>query len=271
MGYGEAFTEGRTAAEWLRFLYDSWRQEVAAIAPNLPAFDAFWERGFLELPYVDEGLVSFGDFRADPEGARLPTPSGKIELYSETIAGFGYEDCRGHAAWYEPKDWFGSEIAARYPVQLVANNPATRLHSQLDGGARSQGSKIAGREPVRIHPEDAAARGIADGDVVRLFNDRGNCLAGAKLSADVRPGVVQLSTGAWYDPVDPASARSLCAHGNPNVLTFDKGTSSLAQGCAGQLSLVQVERFGGVLPPIRAYDPPPVTEPSAGLATGPVR
>ena len=104
---------------------------------------------------------------------------------------------------------------------------------------------MAGREPIRIHPDDAAARGIADGDVVRVFNDRGACFAGAIVTADVRPSVVNLSTGAWYDPVDPSVPGSPCAHGNPNVLTADQGTSRLAQGSTGQHVLVEVERFEG--------------------------
>jgi biotin/methionine sulfoxide reductase len=146
---------------------------------------------------------------------------------------------------------------ARFPLQLVANQPATRLHSQLDFGATSLASKIRGREPVRIHPQDAAARAISDGDIVRLYNDRGACLAGAVLSETLRPGVIQLATGAWYDPDDPASDAPLCVHGNPNVLTRDVGTSRLAQGCSGQLSLVEAERYDGSLPRVRAFDPPP--------------
>lgn len=74
--------------------------------------------------------------------------------------------------------------------------------------------------------------------------------------AGIRPGVAQLSTGAWYDPDDANSARPLCVHGNPNVLTRDVGTSSLAQGCSGALVRVEIERFGGPPPPIRAFDPP---------------
>ena len=146
---------------------------------------------------------------------------------------------------------------ARFPLQLVANQPATRLHSQLDFGATSQASKIRGREPVRIHPQDAAARGISDGDIVRLYNDRGACLGGAVLSEALRPGVVQLSTGAWYDPADPTAEKPLCVHGNPNVLTRDVGTSRLAQGCTGQLCLIEIERFEGPLPRVKAFDPPP--------------
>ncbi len=72
----------------------------------------------------------------------------------------------------------------------------------------------------------------------------------------MRPGVVHLPTGAWYDPADPAEDAPLCVHGNPNVLTRDVGTSRLAQGCTGQLTAVEVQRFTGNLPPIRAYEPP---------------
>ena len=83
---------------------------------------------------------------------------------------------------------------------------------------------------------------------MRLYNDRGACLAGAVLSDALRPGVVQLATGAWYDPEDPAAETPLCVHGNPNVLTRDAGTSRLAQGCTGQLCLVEIERFDAPVP-----------------------
>ena len=93
-------------------------------------------------------------------------------------------------------------------------------------------------------------------NIVRLYNRRGACLAAARVTAEVMPGVVQLPTGAWYDPDDPAAERPMCVHGNPNVLTRDVGTSSLAQGSSGQLTAVQVERYTGELAPIRAYEPP---------------
>jgi biotin/methionine sulfoxide reductase len=198
----------------------------------------------------------FDRFRADPDGRPLSTPSGRIELYSAEIASFGYDDCPGHPVWLEPVEWLGSARAASFPLHLIANQPTPRLHSQLDGAGHSQATKVAGREPIRIHPSDAAERGVVDGSVVRVFNDRGSCLAGAVVTDDVRPGVVNLSTGAWYDPVDPTTPDSPCAHGNPNVLTADRGSSRLAQGCTGQHVLVQVEAFAGEPPPVRAHHPP---------------
>ena len=253
LGAAEIFTEGRSAADWLRVLYEQTR---SAIGESAPDFDSFWERGELPLPVAPDDGGPMRAFRLDPDGAPLPTPSGKVEIFSSTIAGYNYADCPGHAFWLPPLDGVGAAVMADFPLQLVANQPASRLHSQLDFGAASQDSKIRGREPVRVHPDDAAARGIADGDIVRLFNTRGACLAAAVISEDIRPGVIQLATGAWYDPESPQEDAPLCVHGNPNVVTRDIGTSSLSQGCSGQLTCVQLERFTGNLPPVRAFIPP---------------
>jgi biotin/methionine sulfoxide reductase len=194
--------------------------------------------------------------RADPQRYPIPTPSGRIEIFSSTIAGFGYDDCAGHPTWYEPAEWLGAEQAGRFGLHLVSNQPRTRLHSQFDHAAHSREAKVAGREAVLIHPEDAAARGIVDGQVVRIFNERGACLAGARLSSDVRRSVVVLSTGAWFDPVTPGVSGSLDRHGNPNVLTADRGASRLSQGASPGTTLVEVEPFDGPLPAVRCFEPP---------------
>lgn len=255
LGFGEQFTEGRSSQEWIEHLYDQWRPFVDADGGNTPTFEDFWSDGHYRMR-TEDNLVLFGDFREDPEKYPLSTPSGKIEIFSETIESFGYADCAGHPRWYEPDEWLGGPRASQYPLHLIANQPKTRLHSQLDHGAVSQASKVKGREPIRMHPDAAAARGVSAGDVVRVFNDRGACLAGVIVDSDLRSDVVQLSTGAWYDPLDPADPDSLCVHGNPNVLTPDIGTSSLSHGCTGQHVLVQIEKFEGVLPPVKAFDPP---------------
>jgi biotin/methionine sulfoxide reductase len=260
LGVADAFTEGRDERGWLRYLYAQLRRDLQGHGIEAPSFEDFWEAGSLEMPDSEAERVLFDTFRADPEANRLRTPSGRIELFSETVAGFGYDDCPGMPTWLESDEWLGSPRAAQFPLALVANNPATRLHGQLDLGPYSQAAKVKGREPVRIHPRDAAARGISSGDIVRLFNDRGSCLAGAVVSNDVRAGVVQLSTGAWFDPDDPGAEIAMCVHGNPNVLTRDLGTSRLSQGCSGQHALVEVERFEGELPPIRAFEPPAISE-----------
>ena len=73
-----------------------------------------------------------------PTAHPLPTPSGRIEIFSATIAGFGYADCPGHPVWLPPTRSAGR---AAHPLQLVANQPATRLHSQLDFGGHQPGQQ----------------------------------------------------------------------------------------------------------------------------------
>ncbi len=226
----------------------------------MPSFDAFWETGYVEFPVPDDPPVLFAAYRADPQAHPLRTPSGRIEIFSETIAAFGYDDCPGHPVWLEPAEWLGSGQAQVYPLHLLSNQPQARLHSQLDCGEVSRSAKVAQREPVWINTDDAAARGITSGDVVRVYNDRGACLAGAVVTDAIRPGVVQLATGAWFDPLDPAEIGSLDKHGNPNVLTLDKGTSKLAQCCIAQTALVEVERFDGEVPQITVFAPPAVVQ-----------
>src|SRR5690606_4701041 len=131
-----------------------------------------------EFPMPDEPAILLGDFRLDPDASPLNTPSGKIEIFSETVAAYGYEECPGHPVWREPYEWLGSDKVQRYPFHLLSNQPAVRLHSQLDPARLSQSTKIGGREPIEIAAADARARGIADGDTVRVFNARGAFLAG---------------------------------------------------------------------------------------------
>lgn len=256
LGFRDAFTEGRNELEWVRHLYESSRERRLPGGPDLPDFEIFWKQGVVELQGPEVERIQFQAFRENPEANPLGTPSGKIEIFSETIAGFGYPDCPGHPSWQEPTEWLGGSEASKHPLHLISNQPKTRLHSQLDHGPVSRESKVQGREPLRMHPDDAATRNLREGDVVRVFNDRGACLAGLLLSEDVRPGVVQLATGAWYDPLEPGVIGTLDKHGNPNVLTLDKGTSRLAQGPSAHSALVEIEKHKGPLPPITVFEPP---------------
>ncbi|WP_017558198.1 molybdopterin-dependent oxidoreductase [Nocardiopsis baichengensis] len=256
MGLEKDFTEGRTAEEWMRHMYGQWRaRQHEMFGADLPAFDDFWEAGGVDLPgrVDDEAMAAFAEFRQDPVGSPLQTPSGRIELFSATIAGFGYADCPGYPIWLPGEERIGSSRSRRWPLLLLANQPQGRLHSQQDMGAYSASLKVQGRAPVRMNPDDAAARGLSDGDLVKVHNDRGSLIAGVRVSDALRPGVAQLSTGAWYDP----SAEDVtCAHGNPNALTDVVGTSRLAQGSTGQHVLVEVEAYRGDPPPVRAFTPP---------------
>ena len=253
LGAEQAFTEGRTAREWLAHLYEPTR---LGLGPNAPDFEAFWRAGSLDMPQREDDGGNLRRFRTDPIAHKLGTPSGKVEVNSEVIAGFGEADCPGHPTWLPTSQ----QPTAQAPLHLIANQPSTRLHSQLDFGGHSAAAKHRGREVARMHPDDAAARGIADGGIIHLFNERGACLAAVHVTDRIRRGVVQLPTGAWFDPADPENDIALCVHGNPNVLTRDIGTSGLAQGCTGQLTTVEAEPFSGNLPQIQAFDPPATTK-----------
>jgi biotin/methionine sulfoxide reductase len=256
LGVREAFSLGRDSMQWLRVLYAQAADGMATKGVDLPPFEEFWSGGGVRLPSNDRPVVMLAEFRADPQVHALGTPSGRIELFSERIASFGYDDCPGHPAWLEPAEWLGASAASRYPLHLLSDQPHARLHSQLDHSAISQASKVAGREPLHMHPQDALRRGLQAGDVVRVFNARGACLAGVHLNPNLREGVVKLSTGAWWDPDAPGEPQSLDRHGNPNVLTRDAGASRLSQGCSAQTCLVEVQKHAGTPPAVRVFQPP---------------
>ncbi|NMG36640.1 molybdopterin-dependent oxidoreductase [Azoarcus sp. TTM-91] len=262
LGTDAVFTEGRDAADWLRHLYTEAAAKAEARGSHWPDYDTFRAAGLLDLAELEPQapVVMLAAFRADPAAHPLPTPSGRIEIHSATIAGFGYADCPGHPVWREPQEWLGAPAAAtaKFPLHLISDQPVGRLHSQLDHGPASQAHKLHGREPAHLNPADAAARGIGDGDLLRIHNRRGACLASARLDPAVMPGVLRLSTGAWYDPLrlGDGDAANLEKHGNPNVLTRDLGSSRLGQGCAAHSCLVEVERYLGEAPPLSAYTLP---------------
>jgi len=257
LGLEGAFSLGRTAEQWLHQLWSEMVEAARRHGRRLPDFRTFMAGDIIHFDDPDPQAVFLSQFRRDPEKHPLPTPSGKIELYSEVIDSFGYQDCPGHPVWPPPAETAANERGRPFPLHLISGQPGTRLHSQYDAGAFSLSKKINGREPVLMHPDDAAQRGIGDGDIVRLYNDRGSCLAGAVITGRILRGVVFLWTGAWYDP-DFSTSDHRDNHGNPNVLTHDCRTSRLSQGPAVQ-AMIQMRKFDGEPPPVRAFNPPVAT------------
>ncbi|MEU1126915.1 molybdopterin dinucleotide binding domain-containing protein [Streptomyces sp. NPDC005899] len=232
-------------------VHEAWWNTTAKFADIVLPVATSLERDDFAAGFSDPHLVAM---------PRVREPAGESRtdhhIFSEEIDSFGYDDCVGHPAWFEPVEWLRAGLSDRFPLHLISNQPASRLHSQYDNGGHSLESKIRGREPVTINPLDAASRGIESGRVVRVHNDRGSCLAGAVLSDDVMPGVIQLSTGAWWDPAQPGRSGTLDRHGNPNTLTADRGCSRLSQGPSAHSALVDVEPYDGPLPDVLAFAPP---------------
>lgn len=260
LGFGEAFTQGRNEMAWVEHLYEETAANAVKRGVVLPDFETFWEGEQIhfgdQLPAAEYMLEKF---RRNPAQYPLATPSGKIEIFSETVANFGYEDCAGHPRWYDRNEWLGGR-PSNYPLHLVSNQPKHKLHSQFDHGRASRAGKIAGRETARMNPSDATARGLQNGQMIKIFNARGSCLAGVSFSEDVMPGVIELPTGAWFDP-QQVEGENIEVHGNPNVLTPDIGTSKLAQGCSAHTCMVEVTAFVGPLPQLQAFSQPKQLDP----------
>jgi len=256
-----AFTEGRTAGQWLEHLYEGWRVRLEEMKQiTMPEFNLFWENGLASIPQSPEPVIMLEAFRQDPEANPLQTPTGKIEIFSQSIADFNLPDCPGYACWLEPHEWLGSKRAEEFPLHMISDQPKNKLHSQLDHSPYSRKDKINGREPVYLNTEDAKARGLSYGDLVKVFNQRGACLASAVPSENIRQGVVRLSTGAWFDPVKSLPDSGLLEkHGNPNALTADIPTSSFSQGSTAQTCLVEVEKWQQDCPEITAFVLPQIS------------
>ncbi len=254
LGLDGRFSLGRTSEQWQEEL---WTQVLAVAAEqkiDLPGWHEFLKGDILQIADPAPDAVFLEAFRNDPTANPLNTPSGKIELASDIIAAFGYDDCPGQATWLAPRG-LKTAPACGHPLRLLSGQPETRLHSQHDGGTFSVSRKIQGREPVLINPLDAGRRGIEDGDVVLLRNPRGRCLAGAVVTDAISAGAVFLWTGAWYDP-DLSEPHHMDRHGNPNVLTHDLRTSRLSQGTAAHSAFVEIEKYLGDVPDVSAFEPP---------------
>jgi biotin/methionine sulfoxide reductase len=258
LGFEEDFTEGRDAFEWVRHIYETTCRNAEKSDVQLPEFNDFWAGEQIDISdQLPEAEYTLEKFRRDPENYPLGTPSGKIEIFSATIDSFKDSDCIGHPCWYEHSEWLGGHRATKYPLHMISNQPRTRLHSQYDHARTSRAQKVKDRERARMNSNDAAERSLKDGDVIRVFNDRGATLAGLEISDYIREGVIELPTGAWYDP-QTVGNEEMDVHGNPNTLTPDRGTSSLAQGCTAHSCLVEVEKFEEQLPAVSVFHPPEI-------------
>ena len=254
-GRRDEYTRGMDERQWVESLYEETRAANAGQF-DMPPFEKFWEEGFVRFER-GEPWVRHADFRDDPEINALGTPSGFIEISSRTIGNFGYDDCGEHPRWMEKAERsHGGPGSDTYPLWLQSCHPDQRLHSQMcESDAYRATYAVQGREPVYMSPEDAAARDISDGDVVRIYNDRGQLLAGVRISDDFPPGVIRIHEGAWYGPLD-ASPGALDTYGDPNTVTMDIGASKLSQATSANTCCVQMERFDGPLPPVTSFGGP---------------
>jgi biotin/methionine sulfoxide reductase len=255
LGVEAEFTEGRSSDEWLSWIYDESRKKAAPLGIDLPNYSEFSAKGWHHVAPGEPDPGALAAFRNSPKEAPLKTQSGRIEICSDQVAAFANSNLLPHPAWYPRAEWLGN-AARQHPFQLISGQPADKLHSQMDHGPESRAAKINGRTVADLNPVDAQALGIANGDLLRVFNDRGACLVSARLDPALMQGCISISTGAWLDAERQPNGTLLCRNGNPNTLTRDKGTSKLAQGPTAHSCLVSVEKFTRHAESIEAYSPP---------------
>ncbi|WP_146378569.1 dimethylsulfoxide reductase subunit A [Cronobacter turicensis] len=237
MGVGEQFTEGRTQEGWLRYLYAQSRRAI----PELPDFDTFRKQGIFKLRDPQGHHVAYQAFRENPAANPLDTPSGKIEIYSSALADIAARwqlpagDVIHPLPVYSPGfEQVSDPLRAQYPLQLTGFHYKSRTHSTYGNVDVLQ---AACRQQIWINPQDAQARGINDGDPVRVWNARGEARIEAKVTPRIMPGVVALGEGAWYQP----DAQGIDHAGSINVLTTQR-PSPLAKGNPSHSNLVQLAR-----------------------------
>ena len=236
MGVEQEFTEGRTQEEWVEHTVEETRKTY----PDLPPFEELRQQGVYKM--VGESVVPLKEFREDPEANPLPTPSGKIEIFSEEVWDWArtWELPEGERITAVPeyvRTTEGAESArehASYPLQCINKHFKGRTHSTY---GNVPWLKEAHPQRLWVNPLDADARGLDDGDWVRVFNDRGATLVQAKVTPRIAPGVVMLPHGAWYDPGADGTDRA----GTANVLTSWHPTS-LAKSNPQYSTLVEIER-----------------------------
>jgi anaerobic dimethyl sulfoxide reductase subunit A len=235
LGFHEAYTEGRDERGWIEWVLGQYRKTAFPDAPPLDELEAS-NAGLWGRP-VTEPAVAFADFRRDPERHPLPTPSGKIEIFSKRLFDLG-KPAEIPAIPKYVQEWespFGPE-ATKYPLQAIGPHTLSRVHSTLENVPALE---EAFPQRISLNPLDAAPRGIEDGDLVRVWNDRGALTIRARLTERLMPGVVAIPQGAWWTPDKDGVDR----RGNINVLSSERWTP-LAFGNAQHTIMVQAAKAG---------------------------
>jgi molybdopterin guanine dinucleotide-containing S/N-oxide reductase-like protein len=248
LGMYEAYTEGRTVKEWIKYGFDGMKVQ------HLVSWEKLNEKGYYVFPTapdwekVPAGLYKF---YKDPENNPLRTPSGKLEFYSSRLAEHFPDDRERPPSprWIEKgeshDERLSSERAQKYPLLIMSNHGRWRVHAQCDDITWTREiptCKVKGYdgymyEPLWINPKDAATRGIKNGDIVQVYNERGIVLCGAIVWERIMPSVVYVDHGARVDMI---ITEKVDRGGAINLISPYNITSKNAAGMATSGYLVEV-------------------------------
>lgn len=208
-------------------------RDVVVKGSTVPDYDDFKKRPVYRVYPSDRPHVAFSQQIEDPENYPFPTPSGKIEIYSQQLADMNDPRLPPIPKYIEPWEGPNDPLAKRFPLQLITLHARRRAHTQGETIPWLRETQLQG---LQINPVDALSRGIAGGDRVKVYNDRGTTMLPAIVTRRIKQGVVTIPEGAWYDPDDNGIDRG----GGPNVLTKDE--PSPGGGYVTNTCLVQVEK-----------------------------
>ncbi|MBP8141431.1 MAG: trimethylamine-N-oxide reductase, partial [Acidovorax sp.] len=219
-------------------------------------FEEFWEKGIapIKVPKEARKWVRHADYRKDPKKNALHTPTGKIEMYSASIDKMKLPDMPPMPKFLEPGEYLGN--GKKGQLHVVSPHPYYRLHSQMNNAEPLRKRyAVQTREPLTISAQDAAERGIKDGDLVELYNDRGALVVGARVSDKIMPGVVSIYEGAWPQ----LDSKGRCNNGQVNFLTSSRGASGLSQATTANTCMASLRKCtdadaGGT----KAFEPPQI-------------
>ena len=242
LGFGEGYTEGRDEKGWVEWCLNRYRETRF---PDLPSLDTFIEQnlGAYSKPVL-QPAIAFEDFRHDPQKYPLNTPSGKIEIFSKTLFDMGKPDEIPAVPKYIP-EWENPftevvSIGKKYPLQAIGHHSLARVHSTH---ANNDWLQEAFPQRIFMNPIDASKRNIKDGDLVHVWNERGELVILARLTQRILPGVVDIPQGAWWHPDEHGVDKG----GNINVLTSARWTP-LAFGSTQHTIMVEVEKASASTP-----------------------
>jgi molybdopterin guanine dinucleotide-containing S/N-oxide reductase-like protein len=246
LGFKSELTEGNTVEDWIRKTFE------ASDVTKYMTFEQFKKKGYFVVPIPEnyQPKTAFEEFYKT--GTGLDTPSGKIEFESQRLLKYLPDDPERPPVPHYIPAWEGHTtvpLVDKYPLVLMSPHPRYSYHSHGEQDPWTRGiwmHRVLKNGypywPVQIHPDDAAARGISDGDIVKMFNDRAGVLLIAGLSEKIKPGTVLARCSAKYDPIEPGNPDSIDRGGAVNILVSSRFMAKNVPGQIGQ-SLVQIEKW----------------------------
>nr|WP_065824635.1 DMSO/selenate family reductase complex A subunit [Photorhabdus australis] len=230
LGVEQEFSEGRDEQEWIAHIMESNRQAMPK--ENLPTFEELKQtrKHLFKIP----PYIAFEENIRDPENHPFPTPSGKIEIFSKRLYDMQHPEIPALSHYVPAFEGPEDKLIEKYPLQLITWKGKSRSNSTQYLNPELQEVQI---QKLWINPVDAQKRKIKQGDLVRIFNDRGVSIIPAEVTQRIIPGVVAMPTGAWWQPDKNGVDRGGCV----NVLTSSRKTP-LAHGNSHQTLLVEVNK-----------------------------